>query len=100
MVCGPAQTASPPPPSQYVAVRALVFLYKRVRNYAMEGHSNAVRADTKTNVPVGMTRAEVAAILSLLDGTAQLVATLLYGSELRVMEVVQGIRLGGRPVTS
>ncbi len=36
-----------------------------------------------------MTREEVATILSLLDGTAQLVVKLLYGSGLRIMEAVR-----------
>ena len=36
-----------------------------------------------------MTREEVATIISLLDGTAQLVAKLLYGSGLRIMEAVR-----------
>jgi integrase len=48
-----------------------------------------VRADKKINVPVVMTREEVAAVISLLDGTAQLVAKLLYGSGLRIMEAVR-----------
>src|SRR5262245_55775247 len=39
--------------------------------------------------PVVMTRDEVAAVLSLMDGTAQLVAKLLYGSGLRIMEAVR-----------
>src|SRR5919109_3385837 len=66
--------------TQNQAMNALVFLYKRVLHHALEGRINAVRADKKINVPVVMTRAEVAAVLSLLDGTAQLVAKLLYGS--------------------
>jgi hypothetical protein len=33
------------------AMHALVFLYKRVLNYAMEGSINAVRADKKISVP-------------------------------------------------
>jgi integrase len=71
------------------AMNALLFLYKRVLNHAMEGRVNAVRADKKINVPVVMTREEVATIISLLDGTAQLVAKLLYGSGLRIMEAVR-----------
>jgi hypothetical protein len=43
----------------------------------MEGRINTVRADKQINVPVVMTREEVAAVLSRLDGTAQWVATLL-----------------------
>lgn len=50
---------------------------------------NAVRARKKINVPVVMTREEVAAILALMDGTAQLVAKLLYGSGLRIMEAIR-----------
>jgi integron integrase len=75
--------------TQNQAMNALVFLYKRVHHHTMEGHINAVRADKKINVPVVMTREEVAAVLSLMDGTAQLVAKLLYGSGLRIMEAVR-----------
>jgi integron integrase len=75
--------------TQNQAMNALVFLYKRVLNHALEGRINAVRAAKKINVPVVMTRAEVAAIISLMDGTAQLVAKLLYGSGLRIMEAVR-----------
>jgi hypothetical protein len=38
--------------TQDQAMNALVFLYKRVLNHAMDGSINAVRADRKTNVPV------------------------------------------------
>ena len=75
--------------TQNQAMNALVFLYKRVLHHAMEGSIDAVRADKKINVPVVMTREEVAAVLSLMDGTAQLVAKLLYGSGLRIMEAVR-----------
>jgi integron integrase len=75
--------------TQNQAMNALVFLYKRVLNRAMEDRINAVRAAKKINVPVVMTREEVATILSLLDGTPQLVAKLLYGSGLRIMEAVR-----------
>ncbi len=69
--------------TQNQAMNALVFLYKRVLNHAMEGRINAVRAHKKINVPVVMTREEVAAVISLLDGTAQLVAKLLFPSTTR-----------------
>jgi integron integrase len=75
--------------TQNQAMNALVFLYKRFLHHAMEGRINAVRADKKLNVPVVMTRDEVAAVISLLDGTAQLVAKLFYGSGLRIMEAVR-----------
>jgi integron integrase len=77
------------PSTQNQAMNALIFLYKRVLNLSMDGSINAVRADTKVNVPVVMTREEVAAVISLLNGTPQLVAKLLYGSGLRIMEAVR-----------
>jgi integrase len=53
------------------------------------GRINAVRAEKKLNAPVVRTREEVATFSSLLDGTAQLMAKLLYGSGLRIMEAVR-----------
>ncbi len=58
------------PATQNQAMNALVFLYKRVLNHALPGSINAVRADKKINVPVVMTCEEVAAVISLMDGTA------------------------------
>jgi integron integrase len=78
-----------PAATQNQAMNALVFLDPRVLNHALQGRINAVRADKKINVPVVMTRDEVAAVLSVMDGTAQLVATRLYGSGLRIMEAVR-----------
>jgi integron integrase len=75
--------------TQNQAMNALVFLYKRALNHALPDRINAIRASKKINVPVVMTREEVAAILALMDGTAQLVAKLLYGSGLRIMEAVR-----------
>ncbi len=84
--------------TQNQAMNALVFLDKRVLDHAMEGSINAVRADKKINVPVVMTREEVASVISLLDGTAQVVAKLLYGSGLRIMEAVRLRVKDGEPV--
>jgi site-specific recombinase XerD len=71
------------------AMNALVFLYKRVLNHALQDRINAVRADRKINVPVVMSRDEVAAVLSPMDGTTHVVAKLLYGSGLRIMDAVR-----------
>jgi hypothetical protein len=50
------------------AMNALVSLSKRVLNHPLEDRINAIRADKKVNVPVVMTREEVAAIIALLGG--------------------------------
>jgi integron integrase len=75
--------------TQNQAMNALVFLYKRVLKQTLEDRINAVRAEKKVNVPVVMTRDEVATVLTLMEGTPQLVAKLLYGSGLRIMEAVR-----------
>ena len=75
--------------TQHQAMHALVFLDTRVLNHALPGRINAVRADKKITVPVVMTREEVAAVISRMDGTAQVVAKLLYESGLRIMEAVR-----------
>ena len=77
------------PATQNLAMNALIFLYKRVLKLSVEGDINAVRADRKVHVPVVMTREEGAAVISLMNGTPQLVAKLLYGSALRIMEAVR-----------
>jgi len=91
------------PATQNLAMNALIFLYKRVLKLSMEGDINAVRADRKVNVPVVMTREEVAAVISLMSGTPQLVAKLLYGSGLRIMEAVrlriQDVDFGMKQIT-
>jgi site-specific recombinase XerD len=77
------------PATQNQAMNALVFLYKRVLKHPMQESINAVRADKKIHVPVVMTREEVASVISLMNGTAQMVAKLLYDSGLRSMEAVR-----------
>jgi hypothetical protein len=67
----------------------LVFLSTRALHHALQGRINAVRADEEVNVAVVMTREEVASAISLMDGTAQLVAQPLDGRGWRLMEAVR-----------
>ena len=75
--------------TQNQAMNALVFLYKHVLSWPLDKPINAIRAPRKLNVPVVLTREEVARIIPLMDGTSQLVVKLLYGSGLRIMEAVR-----------
>jgi integron integrase len=77
------------PATQNQAMNALVFLYKRVLEQPLEGKIDALRADAKVHVPVVLTREEVALVISLMEGTPQLVVKLLYGSGLRIMEAMR-----------
>jgi len=77
------------PSTQNQAMNALVFLYKHVLKQPLDQEINAVRASRKINIPVVMTREEVAQIIALMGGVPQLVVKLLYGSGLRIMEAVR-----------
>jgi integron integrase len=77
------------PSTQNQAMNALVFLYKQVLKKPMDQEINAVRAQRSEHVPVVLQLEEVARVIALLEGTPQLVAQLLYGSGLRIMEALR-----------
>jgi hypothetical protein len=56
------------PAPQNQAMNALVFLYKQVLKMPLGEAINAVRADRKVNVPVVLTREEVARVIPLVEG--------------------------------
>ena len=70
-------------------MNALVFLYKHVLKQPLDQEINAVRASGKINIPVVMTREEVAQTIAFMEGVPQLIVKLLYGSGLRIMEAVR-----------
>ena len=71
--------------TQNQALNALVFLYKQVIKKEI-GSIDAVRARRPKRLPVVLTQLEVEKILALLSDTTAIMATLLYGSGLRLME--------------
>lgn len=76
--------------TQNQALNALVFLYKHVLDRPLGDIVGAVRAKRPQRLPVVLTQDEVREIFKHLDGVHWLVACLLYGSGLRLME---GVRL-------
>ena len=76
--------------TQNQALSAILFLYKHVLNIELEWLDDVVRAKRPAHVPVVLTRSEVQALLSAIEGTNGLVANLLYGTGMRLME---GLRL-------
>jgi len=89
--------------TQNQAMNALVFLYRRVLKRELAGQIDAVRATRNKKIPVVLTPEEVFKILSLMRGTPQLVAQLLYGGGLRISEAVRlrvkDIDFGYRQIT-
>jgi integron integrase len=71
--------------TQNQALNALVFLYKHVLKKEL-GNIDAIRARRSKHLPVVLTRKETQKVLSLLSETQRLMASLLYGSGLRLME--------------
>jgi integron integrase len=74
--------------TQNQALAALLFLYRELleRDLTLEG---VVRARTRRRLPVVLTPEEVREVLSRLEGDEALVAGLLYGSGLRLMEALR-----------
>ncbi len=77
------------PSTQNQAMNALVFLYKQVLKMPVDQEMNAMRARRTESVPVMLQREEVAHVMALMEGTPQLVAQLLYGSGLRIVEALR-----------
>ncbi len=74
--------------TQNQAYSALLFLYREVLHQDL-GPINALRAQKPKRLPIVLTKDEVQRVLSHLSGTHQLMARLLYGSGLRLMECVR-----------
>lgn len=75
--------------TQNQAKSALLFLYKEVLEAELPWLDNVERAKAPKRLPVVLTRDEVQALLSRLEGTHWLMASLLYGAGLRLMECLR-----------
>jgi integron integrase len=83
-----ARGSSVSPSTQNQALAALLFLYKAVLERPLGWVEGVVHAKRPQRLPVVLTRDEVRDLLGKLKGTPWLVATLLYGSGLRVLEAL------------
>jgi len=75
--------------TQNQALSALLFLYKQVLGRELAWLDGMQRASRPPRLPVVLTRAEVGRLLDGLHGTRWLIASLLYGAGLRVMECLR-----------
>lgn len=75
--------------TQNQARAALLFLYREVLGIELPFVDGLVRAKRPVRVPVVLTRAEVDSVLTRLSGTHYLMAGLLYGAGLRLMECIR-----------
>ncbi|MBC8382641.1 MAG: integron integrase [Candidatus Cloacimonetes bacterium] len=75
--------------TQNQALNALIFLYKEVLHRDNIQVNNFIRAKTPKRIPVVLSKEEVEKVLSNLKGVYWLIGSLLYGSGLRLMEVLR-----------
>ncbi len=75
--------------TQNQALNALVFLYGEVLQKDLDSFGDFKRAKKPKRLPLVLSRGEVKALLTQMHGTRRLVASLLYGSGLRLMEALR-----------
>jgi len=84
--------------TQNQALSALLFLYRHVLDQDLPWLDDVVRARRPRRLPIVLTRDEVRAVITEMHGTSRLMATLLYGAGLRLLECchlrVQNIDFG------
>ena len=81
--------------TQNQALNALVFLYREVLHLEPGNFGDIERPSRPARLPLVLTAAEAKGLLAAMTGTHQLMAQLLYGSGMRLME---GVRLRVHPV--
>ena len=75
--------------TQSQALSALLFLYRDVLGMDLPWLENVTRAKIPRRLPVVLDRVEVRDLLAQLDGREWLMASLLYGTGMRLMECVR-----------
>lgn len=75
--------------TQNQAKAALLFLYKEVLVVELPWLDSVEQAKAPKRLPVVLNRDEIQAILSRLTGTHHLIASLLYGTGMRIMECLR-----------
>lgn len=75
--------------TQNQALAAILFLYRHVLETDLPWLTNVVRARRPARLPVVLSQREVATLFCHLDGRFRLIAQLLYGSGLRLMEALR-----------
>lgn len=75
--------------TQNQALSALLFLYREVLGVDLPWMEGVVRAKRPQRVPTVLSREEIKRVLACMDGRAWLLASLLYGTGMRLMEVLR-----------
>jgi integron integrase len=75
--------------TQKQALNALVFFFREVLKQELGDFSDYQRAKVRSRLPVVLTRAEMLALMDRLEGTGRLMAQVMFGGGLRLMELLR-----------
>jgi integron integrase len=75
--------------TQTQALSAIIFLYRHVFHREIGELKGLIRARKPRHLPVVMTKDEVRSVIAELDGQCRLMAGLMYGAGLRLMECLR-----------
>jgi len=75
--------------TQSQALNAIIFLYREILKTNLDDIGNYTRAKKSTKLPVVLSKKEVGSILNQLLGKYRIMAGLLYGSGLRLLECIR-----------
>ena len=89
--------------AQNQALAAVLFLYKQVLGVELAWMEGVVRAKRSQRIPTVLSREEVTNVLGRMEGRPWLLASLLYGTGMRLMEVlrlrIKDVDFGRREIT-
>lgn len=75
--------------TQNQALSALLFLYRDVLGIQLPWMESVVRAKRPQRIPVVLSREEMTRLLAMLEGPVWLMAAMLYGTGMRLMECMR-----------
>lgn len=89
--------------TQRIALNALIFFFRETLGRSFEDAAPYTRAPAKRRLPVVLTQGEVRRLLKKLEGPTRLMAALMYGTGMRLMECVrlrvQDVDFGFKQIT-
>jgi site-specific recombinase XerD len=75
--------------TQNQALSALLFLYRDVLRHPLHGPMDAIRAQKPKRLPTMLTKKETLQVMGSVSGTHELMANVLYGTGLRLIECLR-----------
>ena len=75
--------------TQNQAFNAILFLYNKVLDCPLDGKIQAIRSNKKPKIPTVLSKQELQRFFANIEGNHSLMARLLYGSGLRLMECIR-----------